>query len=225
MTEAQALIGWLTGSGVTLRVDGDAIVHRGPRSVLSLDVLAQLRQHKAEVIAELRGHEDAGPPTRPGMTQRARIITEGDGFGREPADRHTLEDHAPPWQALADAHRSQIAVALGRLPAPCHDSGRRLLSVTRRFAASHWLERALECGWGTLELFGIHDCDPLDRSDQWGLVTGLALDPRPGDTIGSIDEERAVIRYRGRSRVERRFEPSQNSVVWWECSALVNGAT
>ena len=37
---------------------------------------------------------------------------------------------------------------------------------------------------------------PLERFEQWGLVVGLALAPKPGDMIEHLDAEHAVIRYR-----------------------------
>ena len=131
-------------------------------------------------------------------------------------------------QSRADAYRAEIEAALERLPAPCHDGGRRLLFVTLQFVRSCWLEKALESGWTTLALFGIDNCAPLDLCEHWGLVTGLALAPRLGDRIESIDGERAVIRYRSRSnctdatRIDNRFSPSEGKVLWWECAEIVN---
>ena len=59
------------GSGVTLRLEGDAIVQGGPRRMLNPDVLAKSRWHKADVITMLRRLADA-VPTLP----RAAHLTE-----------------------------------------------------------------------------------------------------------------------------------------------------
>lgn len=133
------------------------------------------------------------------------------------------------WQALVEVQCAEIAMALDQLSAPCDENGRRLLQVTQQFVASQWFAVALESGWTTLELFGIDDHAPLDHCEQWGLVTGLALAPRRGDMIESINGERAVIWYRSRSkiegikRIERRFTPAEGSVPWWECMAIQGG--
>ena len=96
MTPARALITWLTSSGVTLRLDGDAIVHRGPRRVLSPDVLAKLSQHKAEAIAELRRLANVRPPCPADIAERAAIIAEGDHCDRGAADARALAEHGLP---------------------------------------------------------------------------------------------------------------------------------
>ena len=89
---------------------------------------------------------------------------------------------------------------------------------------------ALKCGWTLEELFGVDALAPLERPEQWGLVVGLALAPKPGDVIEHLDAEHAVIRYRVGSplkearRIERRFVPADSSVPWWKCSALVSDA-
>ena len=49
------------GSGVTLRLEGDAIVQGGPRRMLNPDVLARSGWHKADAITMLRRLADAVP--------------------------------------------------------------------------------------------------------------------------------------------------------------------
>ena len=65
MTPDRALITELKSAGVTLRLDGDAIVHRGPRNVLSPDVLAKLRQNKGEIVTELQRQAKISSPCVP----------------------------------------------------------------------------------------------------------------------------------------------------------------
>ena len=65
-----------------------------------------------------------------------------------------------------------------------------------RFLGSNWFPQALECGWTLEGLFGVDAFAPLERFEQWGLVVGLALAPKPGDMIEHLDAEHAVIRYR-----------------------------
>ena len=89
MTPARALITWLTGSGVTLRLDGDAIVHRGPRRVLNPDVLAKLLarlshptfrfvhpadMRRARQDAPTSAQASASPPVRAGSEGAGVIL-------------------------------------------------------------------------------------------------------------------------------------------------------
>ena len=150
---------------------------------------------------------------------------------RDAADRRALAEAGhPSWQSFSDGHRLRIAAALKKLPPPRDYNGRRLIAETRRFLGSNWFPLALECGWTLDALFGVDAFAPLERFEQWGLVVGLALAPKPGDMIEHLDAEHAVIRYRvgallkeGR-RNERRFVPEEASVPWWECPALVGEA-
>ena len=216
MTPARALITRLTSAGVTLRLDGDAIVHRGPRSVLSPDVLAKLRHYKAEIVAELRGQGKIGSPC-------LADIVEGNGCEREKVDPGVASPNS--WHA--EALRCRIVAVLDRLPAPRDHSGRRLIAETRKFLESRWWTEAIECGWAPEELFGLDGSAPLDNHERWGMIVGLALAPRPGDAIEHLDAEHAVIRHapspkmKNTRRVERRFRPTATTVVWWRCSTLM----
>jgi hypothetical protein len=195
MTAARALITWLTSTGVTLRLDGDAIVHRGPRSVLRPDVLANLRRHKSEIVAELRFQAKTGS-----------------------------------WPPEVNALQCRIVSELELLPPPRDHSGRRLMAETRKFLESRWWVEALTCGWTLEELFGIDSCAPIVCFERWGLVVGLALAPKRGDVIEHLDAKRAAIRYltgtplKNSRRTQLRFRPTETTVVWWQCSALMGQA-
>src|SRR5262249_28057047 len=93
---------------------------------------------------------------------------------------------------------AKIDRALSRLPAAASRDHALLLDATRRFVNSPWLEVAARSGWTLKELFGLDNSDPQDAS-IWGLVVGLALAPRLGDIIQSIDGQRAVIGFRNKS--------------------------
>jgi hypothetical protein len=165
------------------------------------------------------------------VAERSAIIEEADHCDRNAADHRALAEagHAS-WQGFSDIHRMQIAAALKQLPPPRDYNGCRLIAETRRFLSSEWFSEALRCGWTLEELFGIDAHAPLERFEQWGLVVGLALAPKPGDMIENLDAEHAVIGYRVGSppkearRIERRFVPADSSPPWWECSALVSNA-
>lgn len=228
----EAIIAEATRLGITLHVDGVDIVYRAPRGALKSEFQHILQASKRAVVDELRRQQRTATtcPCPVDIAERAAILMEETGCGRERSDRRALAEYGfPSWQALADAHRVEIAAAVGRLPAPCHENSRRLLTVTAQFVSSPWFPVALESGWTILELFGIDSYAPLAHCEQWGLVPGLALAPRAGDTIESIDGERAVIFYRSRSkiqgvkRIEKRFTPADSSVPWWECRAIKGG--
>jgi len=50
-----ALLDRLAAAGVTLAVENDTVTATGPGAVLTPDVVAELRQHKLELLAALRG--------------------------------------------------------------------------------------------------------------------------------------------------------------------------
>jgi hypothetical protein len=227
-----AIIAEANRLGIALRVDGADLVYRGPRGALKPDLLHSLQVNKRVVIDELlrRARTATACPCPVDVAERAAIIAEETGCDREQSDCWALAEYGfPSWQALAEAHCANIAIALDRLDAPCDENGRRLLEVTEQFVTSRWFAVALESGWTTLELFGIHNHAPMLQFEQWGLVAGLALAPRPGDTIKSINGESAVIHYRSRSKIEgatriqRRFTPAEDLVPWWECKAIQGG--
>ena len=221
MTPARALITELKSAGVTLRLDGDAIVHRGPRSVLSPDVLAKLRQNKGEIVTELQRQAKISSPCVPDIV---------DGNGCERDEVNLGEASVGSWQANAVALRCRIVAALDRLPAARDHSSRRLIAETRKFLKSPWCTEAIECGWTLEELYGVDETAPMDYVDRWGMIVGLALAPRRGDAIEHLDAQHAVIRYfagtplNSARRIERRFLTTASSVVWWECAAIVGDA-
>ncbi len=152
MTPARALITRLTSAGVTLRLDGDAIVHRGPRSVLSPDVLNTLRKLKGEIVVELQHHADFGSHCLPD-------IAGGNGSGRDGVDPGGVSPGS--WHVKADGLRRRIVAALDKLPAPRDHNGRRLIAETRKFLGSRWWIEAIECEWALEELFGVDRHAPI----------------------------------------------------------------
>jgi TubC N-terminal docking domain len=66
----------LTGRGVKLWAEGDELRCRGPKKTLTREVLAQLKEHKAEIVGLLARHgvprRDASEPL--GMGARLRRI-------------------------------------------------------------------------------------------------------------------------------------------------------
>ena len=226
MTPAQALIARLTSSGVTLRLEGDTIVHRGPRCVLSPDVLAKLSQHKAEAIAELKRLGSAGPPSPAGTAKRAATIAEIDRFDHITADAKAPAEFGLPLRsALADASRRRTLGQLDALPSPTDSRGIRLLDQTRTFLASPWLALAVVSDWPLIELFGICPVAPVARIDRQGLVTGLALSVHAGAEIVHLGPDLARVRHcSGNLATYRKGQPAMaEAVLWWQCATLIGG--
>jgi len=67
-----ALVRRLAGEGVRLSVDGGDLKCRGPKSALTPEVLADLKAHRAEVIAHLRPAPEP-PPVKPAKVTPAAI--------------------------------------------------------------------------------------------------------------------------------------------------------
>jgi hypothetical protein len=190
MMQAQALIDWLTHNGVTLRLDGNDIVHRGPRRVLRPDVLAKLREHKADVVAQLKRLTSPAD-----IAERAAIIAEGDCCDRTTADNRALAEFGfSSWRALADSLRKHILGHLAALPGAPDETCRRLATGTRAFLESLQWRDTVALGWDLIELFAVNAHNPLVRLDGMGLIPLISLAKRPGARIETIEPVRAVIR-------------------------------
>jgi hypothetical protein len=214
--------------GVTLRVDGTDLVHRGPRRALDPPLIAALKAHKLAILAELRQGQAPGPvPCPSDVSERAALIAEDDQCCRREADNRALAEHGfPSWQALAAAHASAITAALQRLPAPSSRQGTALIALTARFVASHWFGEAIALGWPLIELFGIGQHAPVVRVDHQGLVTGLALSAFSGGRLIALEDDVARIQYpTGSVQTYHRGMPAIDaSVIWWECTAIMGAS-
>lgn len=205
---------WLTSAGVTLKLDGDTIVHRGPRRALGAEVLAKLGQHKAEIVAKLQRQAEIGSRCFLG-------IAESNGWERGEVDPGEASPGS--WPALAAAHRERILNRLSALPPASNEDGRRLRGLTRSFLETEHWQTAVALGWSLIELFGIDPHAPLTSLDGQGLVTGLALSRLKGGHLENIAEDQATIRCRSGSLLtyRRGSVGFDDAVLWWECPALI----
>src|SRR5947207_11683123 len=194
---AQRLIEDARAAGISIEVeDGDLIVEadRDPPAAL----LAELRQHKAELIAVLV------PPTRetvltaaadPGpddLNERAAIIEHGVGVHRAWAEGYA---------------------ALSSMCAPAGFSSERWSRIVD--AAGVFIDRyagvAIECGWSDLDVFG---CDP-DRPDARCDCMVLVLLVDRCEIIGIGEEGAELVTETGtRQRYRRRPLPVQTVCLW-----------
>ena len=235
MSAAEALKA-ARAAGIRLEIDGDDLLLEAsaPPPPVVLDLLSRQKVH---VIAMLRGQkrgDEFGPVQPLHTTEKAQgveLSEEADTSGRRIVPhRSPAEANCGSWHANAEALRCRIVALLDQLPAPRDHNGRRLIAATQKFLRSPWFSEALKCGWSLEELFGVDAYAPLDNYERWGLIVGIALAPKRGDEIDQLDTEHAVIRYhvgaplKEARRIERRFVPTDSSVVWWECSGLVGDA-
>jgi hypothetical protein len=184
MTAAARLLETARSAGLSIEVeDGDLIVEADCE--MPLDLLASLRQHKAELIAALT-------PAPDDPEERAAVIEEGTGVPRRWAEGFAvLCTMAPPpgfsaerWQRIVDA----AGVFLDR-----------------------WAAAAIRCGWSDLDVFGADADRPDARFDCMGLLMLLdrceivGIDEGGADLIASPE---ARLRYR------RRPLPAHTVSLW-----------
>ena len=96
MSYAPIILAQLADRGVTLQLDGDALVPRGPRNSLTAERLDALRRHKPEIVAFLRSRSrpsaDSVPPS-----------------GTDDEKEDTLAQRVAD---LADAYAERIAIVM-----------------------------------------------------------------------------------------------------------------
>ena len=202
-------------AGIRIAIDGDDLVLEAaaPPSPIVLELLSR---NKTNVVALMRGQKQVNE-FGPSRSIRIKSRHEADPGEASPGS----------WHPKTEVLRRRIVAALYRLPAPCNQSGRRLIAETRKFLRSQWFTEALLNEWSLEALFGIDCGAPLDNYERWGLIVGLSLAPQFGDAIDHIDAEHAVIRHlvgptmKNARRIERRLLPTATTVPWWQLSALV----
>lgn len=142
---ARRLIEDARAAGLSIEVDGADLIVEADGDPPA-DLLAQLREHKAELIAVLSGDDPE---------ERAAIIEEGAGAPRA-------------W--------AQGYAALAAMPPPAGfwpERWQRIIDVTGAFL-DRWAGEAIRCGWSDLDVFGCYPMQPDRRFDCMGLV--LLLD-------------------------------------------------
>ena len=153
------------------------------------DLLAQLKAHRAELIAALVDAETDE------FEERAAIVQDGAVAPRAWAEGYARlrPDHPPGdvplrrWQTFVD------------------DCG--------QFLDGGWAERVALLGWGPLDLFGCDRARPFARIDHAGLLWLLN-----GDKLLDLDRHTASIERRtgARQRFRRRPVAVGEIVLAWE---------
>lgn len=95
MSYASTILAQLADRGVTLQLDGDALVPRGPRNSLTAERLDALRRHKPAIVAMLRSLSRTSAASVP----PSDIYDEPGALAQRVAD-------------LADAYAERIAIVM-----------------------------------------------------------------------------------------------------------------
>src|SRR5438477_10504152 len=190
---AQRLIEDARAAGLSIEVEGaDLIVEADCE--MPPDLIAELRRHKAELIAVLVPPSRASTPADPDeLDERAALIEFGANVPRRWAEGYVaLCSMAPPsgfsperWQRIVDAVGSFL---------------------------DRWASEAITCGWSDLDVFGCDRDRPDARFDCMGLAMLLdrvevaGIDPEGADLIATAGG--ATLRFR------RRPLPQHTISLW-----------
>ena len=162
------------------------------------ELLAELRQHKAELIAFLTPQHGGTPsPLAPAvdasdLEERLGMVEVGAGVPRRWAEGYA---------------------ALSSMPAPngfSPERWQRIVDAAGVFL-DRWAAEAIRCGWSDLDVFGCNPVRPDARFDAMGLV--LLLDRRE---VAGIDEHGAdlVTQTGTTQRYRRRVVPDATVSLW-----------
>ena len=182
---AQRLIEDARAAGLSMEVeDGDLIVEADCE--MPLDLLASLRQHKAEVITALT-----------------------------PAPADDFEDRAALVECGANVPRrwAEGFAALCSMSQPVgftSERWRRIIDATGAFLDC-WAAEAIACGWSDLDVFGCDPDRPVARFDCMGLLMLLDRCEIVGIDEGGAD---LVASPEARLRYRRRPIPAATISLW-----------
>jgi hypothetical protein len=191
---AQRLIEDARAAGLSMEVEGGDLIVEADRDPPP-ELLAELRQHKAELIAFLVPPPPASAPPLPGpdaLDERALLNDDGANVPRR-------------W--------AEGFAAICSMPAPAGFSPerwQRIVDATGTFL-DRWAAKAIACGWSDLDVFGCDAAAPDRRFDCMGLVLLLDRWEVSGvDEAGAdlVTETGAPLRYR------RRPMPGHTVSLW-----------
>jgi hypothetical protein len=184
---AHRLIEDVRAAGISIEVDGGDLIVEADRDPPP-ELVAELRAHKAEVIAFLTNR---GQPDADDLAERAAIHDAG-------VPRRWAEGYA----------------ALSTMPAPTGFTSprwQRIIDAAGVFL-DRWANEAVRCGWSDVDLFGVNPDRPDARFDAMGLV--LLLDRCK---VVGIDEGGAdLVTTTGDPQRYRRRPLPADTVSLWE---------
>ena len=141
MSGAAQLLQTARAAGLSLAAAGENLVIETDRDPPP-ELLAELRQHKGELLALLRPSPDDDPD------ERAALIEEGAGVPRAWAEGYAALCTMPP--------------PTGFWP----ERWQRIVDATGAFL-DRWAAEAIRCGWSDLDVFGCHEGARPRGSTAW----------------------------------------------------------
>jgi hypothetical protein len=180
---AQRLLDACRAAGLSLQLEGQDVfveAHRDPPP----ELLAELCQHKAELIEFLRAVPD-------GPDERAAIIAEGAGVPRSWAEGYAGLCVMPPPSGFSPERWQRIVDATGMF-------------------LDRWADTAIACAWTDLDVFGCNPVRPDARFDCMGLV--LLLDHC--EVVGVDEAGADLMNTGVRQRFYRRPLPPGTVSLW-----------
>jgi len=189
---AQRLIEDARAAGLSIEVEGaDLIVEADCE--MPPDLLASLRQHKAELIAVLVPPSRAGTPTDPDeLDERAALIEFVANVPRRWAEGYAALCSMTPPAGFSSERWARIVDAAGVF-------------------LDRWAADAIRCGWSDLDTFGCDRDRPDARFDAMGLV--LLLDRM--EVVGIDPDGADLVTETGtRQRYRRRPLPANTVSLW-----------
>ncbi len=169
---AHKLIDEFADAGIRLTAENGQVVFEGPREVLTLERIEELRRHKAELLAALAS------PDLDAFEERAAIIEHDGGHPRHDAETLAAQEQGfsdvPSLQGQLVRHWAAEIERLATLPAVSPD-GAEALKRAQAFISEGWALQAVRLGWDEVELFGVCPCAPWTRLDRKGAAFGGAV--------------------------------------------------
>src|SRR5947207_4783725 len=190
---AQRLIEDARAAGLSIEVEGaDLIVEADCE--MPPDLLAELRQYKAELIAVLVPPSRAGTPTDPDeLDERAALIEFVANVPRRWAEGYAALCSMTPPAGFSSERWARIVDAAGVF-------------------LDRWAADAIRCGWSDLDVFGCDRDRPDARFDAMGLV--LLLDRARIVALDSAGADLVVQPGDARQRYRRRPLPPGTVSLW-----------
>ncbi len=186
--QVQRLIDEFADAGIRLSAENGQVVFEGPREMLTLGRIEELRRHKAELLAALSTPDPDAFEERAGIIEEAHTVVLADDGAPFPAPIFTLtreqaETLAAQEQGHVDAdslHGESVArwaaeiERLAKLPAVSTE-GAEALNRAQAFIAEGWALQAARLGWDEVDLFGVCPVAPWVRLDRKRAAFGGAV--------------------------------------------------
>jgi hypothetical protein len=204
---AQRLIEDARAAGFSIEVDGGDLIVEADGDP-PLDLIAALRENKAELIAFLKP-----PPAEAVAVARDAVAPAEYATASFAADAAAERAAIIEFGAGVPRRWAEGLAALAAMPVPsgfAPERWRRIVDAAGTFL-DRWTGVAIECGWSDLDVFG---CDPV-RPDARFDAMGVALLLDRAEVVGIDDEGADLVTVTGaRQRYRRRPLPPDTVTLW-----------